>query len=90
MRLSNEQLKEIGQWAELLFSPKEIATVMELDECDVLREYNDESSVIYKCVQRGKLKTEGEVRKSILQLAKDGSASAQEQAMKIIEKYNLL
>lgn len=88
--MTKEQLKEIEKWAELLFSPKEIATVMELDEVDFLREYNDESSEIYKCVQRGKLKTEAEVRKSILQLAKDGSASAQEQAMKIIEKYNLL
>lgn len=90
MQLDKNKLKEIESWAALLFSPKEIAIIMELDVCDFENDFNDESSEIHLVVMRGKLRSEGEIRKSIITLAKDGSASAQEQAMKLIEKYNLL
>lgn len=90
MQLDKEKLKEVEEWAGLLFSPKEIAIVLEIDVVKFCAEFENEGGELYKAVMRGKLRTEGEIRKSILSLAKDGSASAQEQAMKLIEKYNLL
>jgi len=90
MKLTAQQLKQAEEWAGLLYSPKEIAIIMELDMSAFESEFADESSAVHLAVMRGKLRSEGEIRKSIISLAKDGSASAQEQAMKLVDKYNFL
>jgi hypothetical protein len=85
MNLSNDQLAELESLASYLFSPDEIAIVLDVDADQLEDELLDETSTIYRAYQRGKLKSKLELRKSILTLAKQGSSPAQTLAMRILE-----
>jgi hypothetical protein len=74
--LSEEQIKEVEALAELFFSPEEIQLISGVQA---------EDPDFKKAYQRGNLKSEAEIRKSIIQLAKDGSSPAQTLAWKMVE-----
>ena len=71
--MTNEQRKEQEELAALQFSAEEIQTITGLP--------TDEMA--YK---RGRLLAQAEVRKSILQLAKQGSTPAQKQFLEMSEQ----
>lgn len=77
----------VSEYASLFFSKEEVMIIMEFDPelfDDIAA--NKEFDVAYK---RGKLKSEAKVRKSIMDLAVNGSSPAQTQAMEFIEKSKL-
>lgn len=80
--LSEELVKEIEELAGLFFSPEEV---------ELITGCNGEDPSFQKAYKRGCLKSEAELRKSIIQLAKDGSSPAQAMANKMVEsnKRNL-
>lgn len=86
---SNEQLQQVTELASVFFTPKEIAVIMELDEDIFLEDVQMESHQLSKAYLGGKLKSEFEVRKSIVQLAKSGSSPAQAMSMDMIKQSNL-
>lgn len=88
MDLNQEQIAEIEQLAALFFTPKEILIVMGIfiQEISGAQIADPNFSLAF---QRGKLKSEAEVRKSIIELAKKGSAPAQILADKIITQAKL-
>ena len=67
----NEQISEM---AMLQFTDKEIATITQLDPDVLVQGYSSD-------IDRGRLLAEAEVRKSVLQMAKQGSTPAQKQFM---------
>ena len=67
----NEQISEM---AMLQFTDREIATITQLDPDALIRGYSSD-------IDRGRLLAEAEVRKSVLQMAKQGSTPAQKQFM---------
>lgn len=73
----NEITEQIEELAQLQFSNEEISTIMKIDIDDMNEKYADN-------VSRGLLMAEAEVRKSILQLAKQGSTPAQKQYLDLI------
>lgn len=73
----NEITEQIEELAQLQFSNEEISTIMKIDIDDMNEKYADN-------VSRGRLMAEAEVRKSILQLAKQGSTPAQKQYLDLI------
>lgn len=69
---------QVADLAELQFTDQEIATIMEMDPQELIDRYA-------AAVDRGRLKAEAEVRRSILALAKQGSNQAQKQFMALNE-----
>ncbi len=88
MKLNAEQLDEIERLAGLFFAPTNIAIVLQLNHEAFLDAWADESSQVYARYWCGKLKSEAELRKIILQQAKQGSSPAQSAAMKLLEEMN--
>lgn len=74
--LDEELVKEIEELAGLFFTANEIQVITGADP---------QSIDFKKAFRRGSLKSEAEIRKSIIQLAKDGSSPAQTLAWKMVE-----
>lgn len=70
------------EFAELQFTDAQIALIMEMD-IDLLLERHAQD------IDRGRLLAEAEVRRSILQLAKQGSTPAQKEFMDLARKAKL-
>ncbi len=83
MTITDQQLKDIEAWAELLFTVEQVAHLLEVPADKFLLEYQTKGKV-YASYQRGFLRTEAEVRKSEITLAKQGSSQAQEGVKAII------
>jgi len=66
--------EQIEETAALQFSEEEIAVIVGITLDDLVNKYGME-------VRRGRLRAEAEVRRSIAQLAKQGSTPAQKQFM---------
>lgn len=77
----NEQIKEL---AALLFTPAEIAFMLEIDENDV----SLSDGLYYRAYQEGRLQAEVDLRNSIFKLAKSGSSPAQQMMLDILKKSN--
>lgn len=88
MELTEEQLAQIEEYGSHFFTPLEIARIMKLDADEFMVDFDAEGQV-RDSIERGQLKSEAEVRKSIFDLAKSGSGPAQVLAVGIIEKYQL-
>lgn len=71
-----ETIQEIEELAGYFFDEEQVALItgVEIDTPE-----------FRKAFKRGSLKSEAEIRKSIIQLAKDGSSPAQTMAWKMVE-----
>lgn len=82
--------QEVEYYASLMFTRREIAVILEIDEKAFIRELAEErESPLSRAFLRGRLKKEAEVRKSIFDLARNGSSPAQASAVKLIENAKL-
>jgi hypothetical protein len=86
--LSSEQLAEIERLSGLFFDFVSISIVVEIDVHLFLKEIDNTDSQIYKAYFKGKLLAECEIRKSVIQLAKQGSGPAQLLALKMLNDMN--
>ncbi|MFN3802187.1 hypothetical protein [Belliella pelovolcani] len=71
-------MKEIEELGGCFFTEQEILTITELTEL---------SPAERRAMTRGALKSEAELRKYILDLARSGSSPAQTMAVKLLEKF---
>lgn len=77
MNLPDPDLADsITEFAKLQFTPDEIATIVQCPLADL-------RSIYQPSLDRGRLLAEAEVRKSVYQLAKQGSTPAQKEFMKL-------
>lgn len=90
MKFDENTLKEIEEFAGLLFLPEQIAIVIGCPEDEFMAEFKDKSSQVYLAYQRGSLLYEAKVRKSIFDLAKDGSSTSQNEYMKLKNKRDTM
>lgn len=74
--LSDEQLKEIEDLAACFFTQEEIQEITGIEEA---------SKEFKKAMRKGHLLSEYRLRKSIIDLASDGSSPAQTLAVKMLE-----
>ena len=86
MTLTEEQLKELEALGALHFSPRECAIILKCAIKEFIDEIEDISSELAMTYQRGKLRAEAEVRKTILTQARQGSMPAQKQMLARIEQ----
>lgn len=88
MQLSDEQLKELEEFAGLLMSPEEIAIILEIEPAHLKKEIKSASGPVYTAFIRGKLKTEALLRKTTIQFAKQGSTPALTASLKLRDELN--
>ena len=88
-KIDEELLEELSFYAGLMFSKKEIAFILEFTFDEFRELLEDDSSPAAKNLLVGRLKKESEVRKSIFDLASNGSSPAQAFAMKLIENAKM-
>lgn len=89
MELSEEQLKQVTEWAQMLFTPEEIAIVLQVDTGKMQDNINSRQGLVYAAYKRGQLLTIGKIRKAIIELAESGSSPAQTLAMSMIENLQI-
>lgn len=75
---------EIKSMSAVFLTPKEIAIILEFDVVQFTNACNAEGSMIYQAFQSGRMKSEYELRQSILKLAKSGSSPAQTMALELL------
>ncbi|GAB3177608.1 hypothetical protein [Telluribacter humicola] len=88
MTLTESQLEEISELASLFFSPQDIAIITGLDVDQLLEEIATEQSSANLAYLRGKLKARASVRKTIKNLAIQGSSPAQNLVLKMMEEQD--
>ena len=80
MGASESRNEAVEELASLQFSPEDVAIIAEFDATEF-----DTDEVLAAAYMRGRLKAQGEVRRAVLQMAKQGSTPAQKQFMQLIE-----
>lgn len=87
--LTEQELKTVEELAELHFSIKDIAIFLGKSYLELKLLFTKEDNEFYYSVQRGELKTEVALRKTILTDAKNGSSPAQAQFLNIIRQNKM-
>lgn len=87
--LSPDLLKDLEEFASLMFSVEEISLILETDIAELQEAVRDPRSEAYRAFRKGRLQREAEVRTSIFTLAKNGSSPAQLSALKLIENAKM-
>lgn len=87
MNLADNQLEEISNYAALLFTPKEICCVLELNYEDMGTFFRAEDSPIYKAYYKGHYLAKAKQRKQVFDCADAGSAQAQQQVESYFEQW---
>lgn len=83
LQLTEEQLKNIEEFAGVCFTPEEIAIIIGIDWETVKKEFKNKKSEIYLRYKKGELMSMFAVRKSIYELAKGGSSASQSEFLKL-------
>jgi hypothetical protein len=86
MNLSDKNFEEISEFASLLFSPEEIATLIGADEQEFLLQMEEKRSKVFNAYYKGFLLTKAKIRKSEIEMAQRDSAPAQALVNKLIDK----
>jgi len=84
--LTKDQLKELNKYAELQFSYKECAIILNVDFNKLFQCLKNSKSPEYLNYESGRLLSAATIRKSIFEHAKNGSNPAQKQMLELIQK----
>jgi len=84
MEFTKEQMLQLEELGETQFSIDDCAIILDVDKNKLADEVSA-GSKIGRQYEKGRLMAEGEVRKSILKQAKQGSTPAQKQMLEIIK-----
>ncbi|MDD4593157.1 MAG: hypothetical protein PHG06_22460 [Parabacteroides sp.] len=91
--MTNDQLKQLQEYAAALLSPDEIAILLNLplDERKsfTVRCRSQQGSVEYEAFHRGRLQTKLELRQNIIKLAKAGSPAAEPLVLRFLKEQNI-
>ena len=89
IELTDDLLAQLEEMSSLMLNKNDIATLLELDPDEFSNVLDDKSGEAWKRFQTGRMKTITQVRKSIFELAANGSSPAQTEAMKIIRESKM-
>lgn len=89
VNLVDSDFQEIRNLAALFFTPREVATMLELPATEFVAECDNEHSLCFVAFHGGRLQAEVDLRKSVLMLAKSGSSPAQTMALDMLNKSKL-
>ena len=88
MELTEIELKSLEEYASLVFTPSEIAIIVEINEAELLQELKKTESKIYKSFYKGFLITQTQIRKTQLSFALKGNQTCLDRMENLITKIN--
>ena len=88
MKITKEQMAEISNFSELQFSPAECAVIIGIDPAEFSANVAGGEGDIFNAYEGGRLRAVAEVRRSILQQAKQGSSPAQKQICELMAQLD--
>ena len=88
MELTEIELKSLEEYASLVFTPSEIAIILEINEAELLQELKKTESKIYKSFYKGFLITQTQIRKTQLSFALKGNQTCLDRMENLITKIN--
>lgn len=88
MELTEIELKSLEEYASLIFTPSEIAIILEINEAELLQELKNTESKIYKSFYKGFLITQTQIRKTQLSFALKGNQTCLDRMENLITKIN--
>jgi hypothetical protein len=90
MQLTDDQIQEIEQMAELFFSPEDIAENIEVDPQKFILKIQLKEGPAYKAFRKGWITSDMKLRKSIANAAYNGSSPAQGMLKQLQDKTKAL
>lgn len=88
MNLTEEEIAQLKEHAENYLSLRELAIILEVEESDLIVEYNKADSPVRKAIQYGRMITRSAIQKALITSAKNGSNPAQEKMLDIMGKIS--
>ena len=85
MELTAKELNDLEEMATALFSPKDCAIALQVDEAKFIDELTLPNSEIFKRYYKGYLSTKLKHNKSVFEVAQRGSSPAQAAIQKMID-----
>ena len=89
MHLNPAELKDLEEFASLFFSTPELAILLQQPLSYLKAEMQNPDSPVAAAIQRGRLLQEAKIRKSIIDLATQGSSPAQAIVLKLIQEFKI-
>lgn len=86
MKIDDELLEQVRQYAGLFFTVDEIAILLDLDFVEFRREIRGRKTALAKAYLKGKLESLVEIRRLTVEFAKKGSPQAEGFVKEYIEK----
>lgn len=83
--ITEADIDEIKNMATVFFTPKEIAVVLEVEVNAFTEACSTEGTAIYNAFAGARLKSEYELRLSVVKLAKSGSSPAQTMSLEMVK-----
>lgn len=78
--------EQITEYAVLQFMPTEIELILQMTAGSLTTQVKEKQGTFYAAYKKGQLLAEATLRKSIYDMAKQGSSPAQKQFLTLIEK----
>lgn len=86
--LNKEELDSIQYYATLLFTPNQIADILEVDRNDFISAFKSDEQEIKSLFNKGCLIAQVKVREKLFNLAYDGSNTAITEFLKLLDQLN--
>lgn len=87
--MTKEELQAVEDYAGQFFTPAEVALILNVPESEAMAMIYDSASEFMRHYNRGVLLTKAIIRKGIIEMAKNGSGSAQVTAIQMMKDFEL-
>jgi hypothetical protein len=89
MNISEDQLKQIFEYAGLFLSPEEIAVLIDVEVQPFITAVKSKKGEIYLQYMKGKTESKRAIRENVIKMAKHGSPQAEDLAEKYITEQKI-
>jgi hypothetical protein len=86
MKLTKNELKELNEFAELLYTDSELAEILEVKPVELKAELMREGSDIARVITAARYRKRSQLRKAIIKMAINGSTPAMNQVNELLKK----
>lgn len=86
MKLNEEELKELNEFAELLYTDEELAQILEVRPTQLKAEMMTPESEVARTIHAARFRKKSQLRKANIQMAINGSTPAMTQVNELLKK----
>jgi hypothetical protein len=87
IELSQDQLKEVENFAYSQMTLHDIAMILQVDLSQFAAAFYQEGSSVNQAIRRGQLRAKADVRRAVITAAASGSTPAIKEALELIKQF---